>query len=100
VRRRKGAALITDGPFTETKEWITGVARPALSPRHGVARRHDAARARGSAGVVVGQGVKPPGRRAFAPTALPSPEDGLLEDVDPDGAGTTIGCRTERDARS
>jgi hypothetical protein len=24
VRRRKGEVLITDGPFTETKEWITG----------------------------------------------------------------------------
>src|SRR5215831_20751218 len=24
VRRRKGQVLITDGPFTETKEWITG----------------------------------------------------------------------------
>jgi hypothetical protein len=26
VRRRQGERLITDGPFTETKEWITGFA--------------------------------------------------------------------------
>jgi hypothetical protein len=35
VRRRKGGVLITDGPFTETKEYVTGVDVLACAPASG-----------------------------------------------------------------
>ncbi|MGC3993295.1 MAG: YciI family protein [Propionicimonas sp.] len=92
VRVRDGKTLITEGPFTEAKEWIGGfdiVEVPDLDEAIGIAARHPAAR---SGTAEVRPFLHPDGTHVVPPGLMEQPTTGkrylMLVCVDPAATGT------------